>query len=214
MFDIRDFSNTALALIVIMVLASVVTVHALTVPGAKKVEFEFESVMQLTIDPTMTFSMLPEDVHVGVGDTFIVTFAIGNVKDMYAWQVFVRYDPAMLECLGASLSSDYVLSSKVTVSGALTSYDSAEFPPGPLQRVDNVEGWILAGDCLLGADQPTFYGSGGLCHIKFKAISSGSSRLALLQDITEDFVTFTLNFDLEHITSSSSYFSNVYAAPK
>jgi hypothetical protein len=214
MFDIRDLSNTALALIIIMVLASVVTVHALTVPGPKKLELKFDRVIQFYIDPNMTFSMFPGDIQVGVGDTFIVTCAIGNVKDMYAWEVYVRYDPVVLECLGASFSSDYVFSSKVTVSGALANYDNVDFPAGPLQRVDNVEGWVLAGDSLLGVDSPTFYGSGVLCQIKFKAISSGSTQLALLQDPSLDITSFILNFPLEHITSPSPYFTNVYVAFK
>lgn len=210
MVGIRDLSNTSIALIIIMLLASAVTVRALTVQTPQPEKFEFKKVTWMTVDPDMTFAMLPNEVRVKNGETFIVTFSIQNVKDMYGWQVFVLYDPAVLECLGVSLSSDYVLSSKVTVSGALTSYDSADFPSGPLQRVVNSEGWVLAGDCLLGADQATFYGSGTLCQIHFKAISPGASPIVLSNDLRQVFQTYILNYDLTPITSSSPIFSNVF----
>ena len=81
---------------------------------------------------------------------------------------------------------------------------------GPLKKVQNDEGWVLAGDCLLGAVQPTFTGSGVLCQIEFKAFSPGQTALTLLHDFAHDFQTFTLNFDLEATTSSSTSCSNAY----
>jgi hypothetical protein len=210
MVDIRDLSNTSIALIIIMLLASVVTVRALTVQTPQPEKFELRGVTRMTVDPKMTFTMLPNEVHVKDGETFIVTFSIQNVEDMFGWQVYVLYDPTVLECLGVSLSFDYLLSSKVTVSGALTSYDSADFPSGPLQRVDNSEGWVLAGDCLLGADQEDFHGSGTLCQIHFKAISLGASPLVLSNDLGQTFQTYILNYDLTAITSSLPIFSNVF----
>jgi len=212
MVDIRDLSNTAIALIIVMLFASVLTVRALTIQSPEPEKFELKGVTRMTIDPKMTYTMLPNEVHVKDGETFIETFFIQNVEDMYAWQVYVRYDPTVLECLGVSLSSDYLLSSKVTVSGALTSYDSVDFPSGPLQKVDNSEGWVLAGDCLLGADQADFQGSGTLCQIHFKAISPGASPLVLSNDIKQTFQTYILNFDLTPITSSSPIFSDVFVA--
>jgi hypothetical protein len=207
--DIRDLSNTSIALIIIMLFASVFTVRALTVQSPQPEKFELKGVTWMTVDPQMTFIMLPNEIHVKDGETFTVMFYIQNVEDMFAWQVYVLYDPTVLECLGVSFSVDYLLASKVTVSGALTSYDSVNFPSGPLQRVDNSEGWVLAGDCLLGADQEDFHGSGTLCQIHFKAISLGASPLVLSNDLKQTFQTYILNYDLKPITSSSPVFSNV-----
>jgi hypothetical protein len=213
MFDIRDFSNMTIALLVIVVLASASAVRAIGTTVPKQIETTPITMSQLDVDPNMAFDMLPRDIHVRVGDTFTVTFAVANVKDMYGWQVYVCYSRAALECTGVSLPPNHVFSDRVTVSGALAKYDSKEFPPGPLRAIQNDEGWVLAGDCLLGASQTTFYGSGILCQIEFKAVSPGSSSLALLHDLDHNFQTYVLNFDLTAVTSQSASYSNVYVAP-
>jgi hypothetical protein len=213
MFDIRDLSNAGIALVIIMALASVVTVRALTSPATKtEPEFVFKRVDQLDINPNMTFNMLPNDLSVAVGDTLDVIVSVENVADMYGWQVYLCYDSAVLECVGVSLPSNYVFSTSVTVSGALAKFNNEQFPQGPLQKVRNDAGWVLAGDCLLGASQPTFYGSGVLCQIEFKAVSSGPSALGLLHDFAHAFQTYVLNPQLRAITASSASYSNVYVA--
>jgi hypothetical protein len=212
MVDIRDFSNTAIALLIIIVLASVATVHAVTTTVPKQIESAPVIVPQLDIDSNMAFNMFPQDVHVRVGDTFVVTVAVENVTDMYGWQVYLRFNPAMVECTGASLPPNNVFCNSVTVTGALTGYNAKEFPPGPLCAIKNDEGWVLTGDCLLGADQPTFKGSGVLCQVEFRALSSGSTTLALLHDFTHTFQTYTLTFDLVAKTAPSAYYSNIYIA--
>jgi hypothetical protein len=218
MFDIRDLSNGAIVLLLIIVFASVVTVHALTSPVARPLGTG-EPIRQLPqdklyIDQNMAFHLLPQDVRVGVGDTFVVTVAVENATDMYAWQVYLTFDSKMLECLGVSLPSGYIFSSYVTVSGALANYNRTEFPNSPLQRVEvhNNEGWVLAGDSLLGASQPRFSGSGVLAQIEFQALSSGSTALALLHDLAHTFQTYILNFDLEAITTSSASYSDIQVA--
>jgi hypothetical protein len=195
-----------------MALASVVTVRALTSVSPTEPTFVFQRVDQLDIDPNMAFTMLPSNINVGVGDTFSVTINVVNVTDMFGWQVYLCYNPAMLECVGASLTPDYVFNSSWTVSSALVKWDSTEFQPGPIQKVRNDLGWVLAGDCLMGASQPTFSGSGALCQIEFKAISSGSSALALLHDLNHDFQTYILTPELTAITASSASYTSVTVA--
>lgn len=209
MFNIRDFSNATIALLIIMALASAFTVRALTYPAAEPVEFKLRRVNQLDTDPNMSFEILTQDVRIGVGNTFGVTVAVRNVKEMYGWQLYLCYDPAVLECLEVSAPSNNVFSSSITVSGALAEYDNAEFAEGPLQMVRNDKGWVLAGDCLLGVSQPTFHGSGVLCQIEFKAVSSGASALALLHDLNHVFQTYILTSDLRAITASSASYSYV-----
>jgi hypothetical protein len=157
----------------------------------------------------MAFDLVPQDVHVNIGDTFVVTAAVENATDMYGWQVYLVFDPTVLQCTDVSLPSNRVFSNSVTVSNALTAYDDMEFQAGPLRRIQNGEGWVLAGDCLLGADQPTFYGSGVLCQIEFKAISPGSTTLALLHDTAHTFQTYSLDSNIQAITSSSPFYSSI-----
>lgn len=211
MFNIRDLSNTAIILIMIAAFMGVVTVRALTFSATVTPAEKYVRTEQLDIDPNLAFNMLPNDVHVRVGDTFHVTVSVINATNMYGWQIYVIYDPAMLECLRVSLPPGYLLSSYVTVSGALAIYDGKEWPSGePLQRIRNDVGWVLAGDCQLGVDQPTFNGSGTLCQIDFKALSPGSSPLALLHDFDHDFQTYVLNPDIMAVTAPSASYSNVY----
>lgn len=214
MFDIRDLSNMAIVLLIIMVFASAVTVRALTVPGTKTIVTGLTTLSQgLDVDQNMAFYMFPNEVQVKVGDTFGITVAAVNVRDMFGWQAYVSFDSKMLECVGVYKPFNNVFSSRITVSGALAGYYPEEFSQGPLQAIRNDEGWVLAGDCLLGAGQRTFSGSGVLCQIEFKAVSSGATALMLLHDFDHSFQTFALNFDLKATTAPLASTSNIYVAP-
>ena len=159
-----------------------------------EVPLEAESMLNITaeskrepdsiVDPFTTFSVVPREVAAKVGDTFVVEVSAADVADMYAWQVHLFFDNAILECVDVSLPDDYVFSYAYTVGDALMDHNGTEFE-NPLQlKIRNDEGWVLVGDCLLGSDQPNFNGSGSLCQIEFKAISSGSSSLMLSIDPT------------------------------
>jgi len=210
MFDIRDFSNKAIVVSLLLGLVLVESVGALAQPAHQSTPAVSIATDSLIIDPNMVFYLLPHDVVVNVGDTFVVTVVVVNAENMFGWQVFLRFDPAILQAVGVSLPSNHVFSSRVTVSGALANYDR-KFQNGPLQDFNNNAGRLLAGDCLLGAYQPTFDGSGVLCQIEFKAISSGSSALVLPHDSASDFQTFNLTPRIEVVTASSDAYMNVYA---
>ena len=143
-------------------------------------EMELESIT----DPSVTFTTFPPEVTTKVGDTFNIQVSVANVADMYAWQVHLFFDNTILECINVSLPHDYVFSYVYTVGDALMGYNSAEFRNPLQQKINNDEGWVLIGDCLLGSNQPNFNGSGSLCQIEFKAISLGSSNLTLSIDPT------------------------------
>ncbi|MCW4043503.1 MAG: cohesin domain-containing protein [Candidatus Bathyarchaeota archaeon] len=130
------------------------------------------------IDANMTFTMFPKEVSVMVNDTFAIQVGVENVTDMYAWQVYLHFNPEMLECVNVYLPFDHVFSYGIMVGGALVGYNATMFT-SPLQRVWNDEGRVLTGDCLLGANQSTFNGSGALCQIEFRMISTGSSFVRL-----------------------------------
>ena len=125
------------------------------------------------------FTVLPQEVVVNVSDTFFVSVFAENLTDMYGWQVRLCFDPAIVECINVSVPAQQVFSDSYPVSQALIDYNSTEFTKRPLQSVHNSEGYVLTGDCLLGQNQTTFYGSGFLCQVAFKALSSGSSSLTL-----------------------------------
>jgi hypothetical protein len=125
------------------------------------------------------FSIVPPGIVVHVGDTFAVRVLALNVTDMFGWQIALRFDPARLECLNVSVPDQHVFVTGYPVSRLLMDFNSTQFPERPLQVVDNEEGSVLAGDSLLNG-VPTFNGSGVLCQVSFKALSSGVSSLELV----------------------------------
>jgi hypothetical protein len=160
-----------------------------------------------------TFMVLPQEVSVIVGDTFSVSVFAENVTNMYAWQVNFTFDSTIVECLNVSVPNQQVFSGKYPVSQALIDFNSTEFTERPLQSIQNDKGYVLAGDCLLGQNQPTFYGSGFLCQVTFKALVSGSSTLAL--SLGNDLLLGTYYLDEElNLTTPSLSNSTVTVLPK
>jgi hypothetical protein len=125
------------------------------------------------------FFIVPPDIVVHVGDTFAVRVLAVNVTDMFGWQISLRFDPALVECLNVSVPDQHVFVAGYPVSRLLMDFNSTEFPERPLQVIDNANGSVLAGDSLLNG-VPTFNGSGVLCQVSFKALSSGVSSLELV----------------------------------
>jgi hypothetical protein len=160
-----------------------------------------------------TFIVLPQEVSVNVGDTFFVSVFAENVRNMYGWQVILFFDPTIVECLNVSVPGQQVFSDRYPVSQALIDFNSTEFTKRPLQSIQNGEGSVLAGDCLLGRNQTTFYGSGFLCQATFKALSSGSSNLALSTADVQTSRTYYLDEAIDLIIPSLSN-SSITVLPK
>lgn len=219
MFNIRDLSNTGIILIIIAMLSGAATVRALVaITPAAPAQKNIAVPLSYPTDSNMIFNMLPGGVNVKVGDTFQVTISVINATNMFGWQIYVTYDPTKLECLKASFPDNYILSSSVTVCNSLATYNGTELPSGePLQRISNSVGWVLAGDCQLGANQQTISGSGNLCQIEFKAIEPGTSSLALINDFNNGFQAFVVHPDISstisRIAPAASY-STVYITPQ
>lgn len=168
----------------------------------------------------MIFNILPGGVDVKVGDTFQVTISVTNATNMFAWQIYVTYDSTKLKCLRASFPNDYLLSSYVTVCGSLTMYNGTEWPSGePLHGIiiNNGIGCVLAGDCQLGADQPTVSGSGNLCQLEFKALKPGTSSLALINYFNYGFEALVVHPDISATMSGiapAASYTSVYVTPQ
>lgn len=155
-----------------------------------------------------TFILLPQEIGVNVGDTFFVSVFAKNVTNMYGWQVILFFDPTIVECLNVSVPSQQVFSDRYPVSQALIDFNGTEFTRRPLQHIQNDEGYVLAGDSLLGRNQTTFYGSGFLCQATFKALSSGSSNLALSTAAAQPFDTYYLDGTIGTINTIIPSLSN------
>lgn len=160
-----------------------------------------------------TFIVLPQEVGVNVGDTFFVSVFAENFRNMYGWQVILFFDPTIVECLNVSVPPQQVFSDRYPVSQALIDFNSTEFTRRPLQSIQNDEGFVLAGDSLLGRNQTTFYGSGFLCQATFKALSSGSSNLVFSKADVQPFWTSYLDEGLNDIIPSFSN-STITVLPK
>ncbi|MCJ7424077.1 cohesin domain-containing protein [Candidatus Bathyarchaeota archaeon] len=237
MSDNRHFGSAAIALLIIIVFTSAFAVYAVATPlptpepglteAFRSLAAELtsnlsatgsiqrsSSVDSLALDqnPGMVLDLFPRNLSVTVGDTFVVTATVENVTDLYAWQVYACFDRNVLECLGVSLPFNSIFSNSLTTSGLLKGYNATEFPQVPLQNVQIDEGWVLAGDCLVGTNQTTFNGSGILCQLEFKAVSPGSTTLGLLNDSDHVFQTYILTSDLTIVTSQSAFYSYIYVA--
>ena len=149
-----------------------------------------------------SFIVLPQEVSVNVGDTFSVSVFAENVTNMYGWQVILFFDPTIVWCLNVSVSSQQVFSDRYPVSQALIDFNNTEFTKRPLQSIKNGEGYVLAGDSLLGRNQTTFYGSGFLCQVTFKALYSGSSNLALSTTDVQPLSTYYVDEGIDPIIPS------------
>lgn len=148
------------------------------------------------------FYVIPQGTIVNVNNTFSVLIFAANVTDLYGWQIRLSFDPKVVECVNVSLPEQNVFSFGYPVSQALVDYNSTEFTKRPLQYIDNKQGYVLAGDCLIGSNQTTFYGSGFLCKITFKAISSGYSKLTLIISDTNGLQTFCIHPGCKFTTHS------------
>ncbi len=208
--NFREINRRGIILLLVLAFAAFSAVRCLTTPVRASDAPSVPTKDELVIDPSVSFSLPVQEVDVKVGETFVINIAVGNARDMYAWQVYMQFDPAKIECVKVSYTRNYVLSPYVTVSGSLGSTDTG-FIGGPLQCIRNDEGWVLAGDAQLGANQPTFSGSGTLCQMEFRAISSGSSAIALLHDTANLFQTYILDPNIEARTASAVPFLNVLA---
>jgi hypothetical protein len=213
----------AIILIIIAMLSGAATVQcalvAMTPAAPAQKSAAVPWLYEYSTDSNMIFNILPGGVNVSVGDTFQVTISVTNATNMFAWQIYVTYDSTKLKCLKASFPNDYLFSSYVTVCGSLTMYNGTEWPSGePLYGtiVNNGVGCVLAGDCQLGADQPTVSGSGNLCQLEFKALEPGTSSLALIDYFNYGFEALVVHPDISEtisgIASAASY-TSIYVTP-
>jgi len=124
------------------------------------------------------------------GTLFNITLWVGDVIDLFGWQVKLTFNPAILNVKRGIFPPDHVFAGK-------------PFSPlGPI--IDNAAGSVLSGATLLG-DVPRFSGTGKLIILEFEVMGVGSSALAIIEADTN-----LLDFDLNDIpyTAIDGYFEN------
>jgi len=125
-----------------------------------------------------------ESTVIGLGETFAVNINVAAVEDLYAWQIKLYYDPAVLRWLNATYPTGHIFDRKPF------------FPLDPVNETDASGTYIVLYVGLLG-DIPRFSGSGILCRISFEAKAPGTSMLNFSRPLGE--WTWLCNYDLEDI---------------
>jgi len=95
---------------------------------------------------------------------FNVDITVVDVTDLYAWQIKLYYNPAVLRWLNATYPPGHVFDGKTF------------FPVNPINDTDADGVYVLFFATLQG-DVPTFNGSGTLCRFGFEAKTAGFSPL-------------------------------------
>lgn len=145
------------------------------------------------VAPTVV-SIDPSNVSsVAVGSTFNVIVNVYNVANLFTWQILIRFNASVLNCVQAIYpSSGYIFSGKT------------QLPIVPI--IDNLAGTIACGASLLGSDSAS--GNGELCEITFRVMVVGESFI----DFSQPYVaqTFLLNGNLGIIPAKlqNGLFSN------
>lgn len=134
-----------------------------------------------------TIQVEPWRNYVRVGEFVRVHIHVYDVTDLYAWQIKLNYDPAVLEFRKIWLPDNHVLAGKNCIkTPTIVSED-----------------YVMYGASLVGA-QSTFNGSGILCKIDFKAKAMYYSSLQL-DDEGTFLLDSTLNKKLANIVNSGAW---------
>ncbi len=125
------------------------------------------------------------------GSTFSVNISITDVSFLYSWQITIMYNWALLNVTGVTFGNFF-----------------DGHPNIPQYSINNDEGWVMAGQTLIGFDDYVS-GSGWLFQIDFLVEAYGGTTLAF--DLAGVFrPTFLLDYTLRDIpfTATDGYFRN------
>lgn len=135
-----------------------------------------EVITRLYFDPDLNVAL--------VGETFNVTVKVGNVRDLFSWQVVMSFNPVVLEAID------------VTISDFLATQPQGTFQPPPV--LNNTYGWVGFGETSLGR-QPGVDGSGILGIVTFRVETAGESFLNITDPVPR---TLTVNATTKLLDSS------------
>lgn len=131
--------------------------------------------MKIASASTAVIKLDPSTLQVdSPGQEFTVEVIIENVENMALWQIYIEFNPEILECLNASIPSENIFKNKVVIA------------PDP--QIDNTAGTVLYGASVF--PMVGVSGSGTLCEIKFKSKAEGISPLHIVTYDEEGEKTF------------------------
>jgi len=115
----------------------------------------------------------PEVVTIDqLGKNFSVYVKVRNVHDVYLWQVAIRWNASILECINITLPEDHIFAGK-------NYFNVLEALIGQGTAYNNTEGWLAVGLSLLGEVSRVNVTDGVLCKIDFTTKAKGSTSLKL-----------------------------------
>ena len=128
------------------------------------------SVTAVTATPyqqgTVTVAVVPADISKAAGEKFEVKIEISNVKDLGAFELSLRFDPALIQV------------DKATIGDFIGSTDRTVLPLGP--NINVAEGRLDVGALSTGA-LPGAQGKGVLLALSCTAMRAGQGQLDLAQ---------------------------------
>ena len=177
-FSAHCRSNRTIRRAILPIAALLLSIVALTAPPLSAPTIGQES-LALGIDPNaegngpLTLGALDPCVSVSRGDVFDVDIYIRDVEELLAWQLYVGFDPAVLEVTGRDVEmflASNAGSSVLDVSGRID--DPSLYP-------------VAAADT---SDPPTpDSGSGVLFRLSVRALDRGTSEIELIvRDVDGD----------------------------
>lgn len=150
--------------------------------------------------PTTTFYVEPPSI-IDTGyppcSSFTVSVNILDAVDLFAWQVYMSWNTALLDA------------TEIVFGDFLAGQPQGTEQPS---RINNAEGWLLAGELTLGA-YPGVNGSGWLCSITFLVETSGETVLSIDDLLTYyiDSLGTSIGDDPGELIKESGYFNNIGA---
>jgi len=131
---------------------------------------------------TTQLKVVAPTTDITVPTQFNVDITVTDVTDLYAYQIKLYYNPAVLLWLNVTLPPGYVFAGKII----------SQIPP--INKTGAGGTYILFFNSLQG-DQPRFSGSGTLCRISFEAKAAGTSTLIFSRPLGGTGDTWLMNYD-------------------
>jgi hypothetical protein len=128
----------------------------------------------------------PQSLHAAVGSTVTLNVTVKDSVKLFTWQILMSYNSSILNCTGATYPSDNVFAGQTTV------------PVTPI--IDNTAGSVMDGYSLSGSGH--FTGSGILCQLQFKVLTTGTCTISFSTPYGSD--TFLLDGDLSIIQATTN----------
>ncbi len=149
----------------------------------------------------------PEMLTLPVGANFTVTVNVTNVQRLYTWQVVLKFNDSVVNCTGVWIPSDNIFKGKTYAEGEhLFDRDYVD------KYAFLIYGASLIGENYVDAENSILFKA------NFTVKENGATRITFAtkeaparRDYLTKFYSFTLDYDLDEITSFTTNFCTVVA---